>query len=125
MKSSPFSPWFKKARLGGKQCAVLHFWSPIEDPFLDNVLVVGDAAWTIEAEITGSIMCGWKAAHAVTLALRDNKPTREGVESYLAWWKESFLKYVGHFIGEGRRRGNTGNLTGDRFYRAVKYSLLV
>lgn len=93
MQSSPFSPWFKKARLGGKQCAVLNFWSPIEDPFLDNVLVVGDAAWTIEAEITGSIMCGWKAAHAVTLALRDNRPGREGIQSYLTWWKESFLKY--------------------------------
>ena len=93
MKNSPFSPWFQKAQLGGKECAILHFWSPIEDPFLDNVLVVGDAAWTIEAEITGSIMCGWKAAHAVTLALRDSKPTREGIESYLTWWKESFLKY--------------------------------
>ncbi|MCG7852013.1 MAG: NAD(P)/FAD-dependent oxidoreductase [Methanosarcinaceae archaeon] len=93
MDKSPFAPWFKKAQLGERQSAVLNFWSPIEDPFCDNVLVIGDAAWSIEAEITGSIMCGWKAAHAITIALINNKPNREGVESYLTWWKESFLQY--------------------------------
>jgi flavin-dependent dehydrogenase len=90
---SPFASWFSKARLGERQSAILNFWSPIEDPFFENVLVVGDAAWSIEAEITGAIMCGWKAAHAVTVALRDNKPDREGVKAYLAWWKDSFLHY--------------------------------
>jgi flavin-dependent dehydrogenase len=90
---SPFAPWFKKAQLGKRQSAVLNFWSPIEDPFCDNVLIAGDAAWSIEAEITGSIMCGWKAANAVTVAFRDNKLNREGVESYLTWWKKSFLQY--------------------------------
>jgi len=93
MEKSPFTPWFKKAQLGERQSAVLNFWSPIEDPFCNNVLIIGDAAWSIEAEITGSIMCGWKAAHAVTLALIDNKLNREGVASYLTWWKESFLQY--------------------------------
>jgi flavin-dependent dehydrogenase len=93
MKSSPFSSWFEKAELGERNSAILNFWSPVEDPYCDNVLLIGDAAWSIEAEITGSIMCGWKAANALTLALRDNKPTREGVETYLAWWKESFLHY--------------------------------
>lgn len=93
MDKSPFAPWFKKAQLGERQSAVLNFWSPIEDPFCDNVLIIGDAAWSIEAEITGSIMCGWKAAHAITIALIDNKLNREGVENYLTWWKESFLQY--------------------------------
>jgi flavin-dependent dehydrogenase len=93
MKNSPFSSWFEKAKLGERNSAILNFWSPIEDPYCDNVLFIGDAAWSIEAEITGSIMCGWKAANAVTLALRDNKPTREGVETYLTWWKNSFLQY--------------------------------
>lgn len=93
MHDSPFSPWFSGARLGQRQSAVLNFLSPLEDPYCDNVLVIGDAAWTIEAEITGSIMCGWKAAHAVTVALRDSKPSREGVALYLTWWKNSFLRY--------------------------------
>ena len=93
MNKSPFTPWFKNAQLGERQGAVLNFWSPIEDPFCDNVLIIGDAAWSIEAEITGSIMCGWKAANAVTVAFRDNKLNREGVKNYLDWWKESFLQY--------------------------------
>lgn len=93
MKEGPFSSWFKKAKLGERHSAVLNFLSPVEDPYCDNVLVIGDAAWTIEAEITGAIMCGWKAANAVTLAFRDNKLNREGVEIYLTWWKESFLHY--------------------------------
>ena len=93
MKEGPFSPWFTNAELGERHSAVLNFFSPVEDPFCDNVLVIGDAAWPIEAEITGAIMCGWKAANAVTLAFRDNKLHREGVEPYLTWWKESFLHY--------------------------------
>ena len=60
---------------------------------ISRLPVIGDAAWPIEAEITGAIMCGWKAANAVTLAFRDNKLHREGVEPYLTWWKESFLHY--------------------------------
>jgi flavin-dependent dehydrogenase len=93
MTKSPFVSWYQNAQLSDRQSAVINFWSPIEEPFRDNVLIIGDAAWCIEAEITGAIMCGWKAAQAVTVALRDNKPNREGVGSYLAWWKESFLKY--------------------------------
>lgn len=93
IENSPFASWFKKVQLGERQSAILNFWSPIEDPFCDNVLIIGDAAWSIEAEITGAIMCGWKAANAVSVALRDNKLNREGVETYLTWWKESFLQY--------------------------------
>jgi len=72
---------------------VYSLWSPVSEPFKDNVLLVGDAPWFAEAEITGSMMCGWKAAHAVTLALRDNKPDREGVLSYLEWWRKSFPEH--------------------------------
>jgi len=35
-------------------------------------------------------MCGWKAANILTVALSDGKVSREGVEDYLAWWKNSF-----------------------------------
>ena len=35
-------------------------------------------------------MCGWKAAQAITVALKDNKPDREGVRTYSDWWKKSY-----------------------------------
>jgi hypothetical protein len=38
-------------------------------------------------------MCGWKAANAITVALRDNKPNREGVLSYIQWWRKSFPEF--------------------------------
>jgi len=93
IKESPFAPWFTNAELGPRQSAVMNFWSPIEDPFKDNVFIIGDAAWSIETECTGALMCGWKAAQAITVAMRDKKPCREGIEPYIAWWKDSFLKY--------------------------------
>jgi hypothetical protein len=53
---------------------------------------VGDSAWTVEAECTGSMMGGLKAAHAITTAFRDNKLNREGVKSYINWWESTFPK---------------------------------
>jgi hypothetical protein len=55
-------------------------------PFKDNILLVGDAGWCQEAEMTGAVMCGWRAAHAVTLALTEGKADREGVQGYIDWW---------------------------------------
>jgi hypothetical protein len=57
------------------------------------VLLVGDATWYNEAENNGSMRCGWKAANAVTVALRDNKPNREGVLNYIEWWKKAFPEF--------------------------------
>jgi hypothetical protein len=39
------------------------------------------------------MMCGWKAAHAITVGLRDNKHDREGVLSYIEWWKKSYPEF--------------------------------
>ena len=92
-KESPFSDWFRDVRVRRKKSLVTSMWSPVAEPYKDNVLLVGDSAWYFEAEITGSMMCGWKAANAVTVALRDDKPNREGILSYIEWWKKSFPEF--------------------------------
>ena len=89
-QQSVFSSWFPEVKVVRAVPFVIALWSPVTEPYKDNVLLVGDAAWFSEAEITGSMMCGWKAAQAVTVALRDNKPDREGVRSYSDWWKKSY-----------------------------------
>jgi hypothetical protein len=38
------------------------------------------------------MMGGLKAAHAITTAFRDNKINREGVQSYITWWENTFPK---------------------------------
>jgi len=92
-KESAFSNWFPDVKVREVQSAIMSMWSPVPEPYKDNVLLVGDSAWFGEAEITGSIMCGWKAANSVTVALKDNMPDREGVLDYIEWWKKSYPEF--------------------------------
>ena len=90
INESPFSRWFVSPKVRLKMAHVANIWSPVKEPYKDNVLIVGDAGWTVEAECTGSMMCGWKAAHTISLAIRDGKISREGIEPYIQWWLKSF-----------------------------------
>jgi len=92
-KNSVFAHWFSDITVKRMRCAVADVRAPVADPYKDNVLLVGDSAWFVEAEITGSMMCGWKAANAVSVALRENKPNRQGVLDYSTWWKKSFPEF--------------------------------
>ena len=87
---SPFAHAFKNAKKLEEYSAVENLWEPIYEPYRDNVLFIGDTSWSQEAENAGALMCGWKAAHAVTLALLEKKINKEGVSSYLTWWKRSY-----------------------------------
>ncbi len=42
--------------------------------------------------MTGAVISGWKAAHAVTFALIEGKISREGVSIYLDWWRDEIIK---------------------------------
>jgi len=95
-KESIFSKWFPDLKVTRVLSYVSNLWSPVSEPYKDNVLLVGDSAWFGEAEITGSMMCGWRAANAITVALRDNKPNREGVLNYIEWWKRSYPEFDDH-----------------------------
>jgi len=90
-----FSPWFKGARKTGETACVVNLLAPMEEPFKDNVLFVGDAAWLMELSNPFAILCGWKAANAVTLALLDGKITKEGIGSYQKWWVKKFYEPYG------------------------------
>lgn len=88
---SRFSSWFKNARKV-KRCGVTgNIYAPLFYPYKDNVLFAGDAGWCQEAEMTGAVMCGWKAAHTVTFAMKEKLYNEEGVKPYLSWWKTYHL----------------------------------
>jgi flavin-dependent dehydrogenase len=89
-KKSPFSKWFHNVEVIHKRCAVISMWSPAREPFKDNVVFVGDTVWFAEAENTGALISGHKAAHAVCDALHRGKPDREGVMDYINWWKHNW-----------------------------------
>jgi len=89
-KRSAFSTWFHKVEVTHTRCAVISMWSPAREPFKDNVVFVGDTVWFAEAENTGALISGHRAAHAVCKALHTGKPNREGVIDYIEWWKRNW-----------------------------------
>ncbi len=90
MDKSHFSPWFKKSKKIRKSSFVANIYSPIHEPFKDNVLVIGDAANTLQVTNRGALICGWKAGNVVSRAFYTNALNREGIEDYLNWWKETY-----------------------------------
>jgi len=89
-KRSRFSHWFKNIEVTNKRCAVINAWSPAPEPFKDNIIFAGDSCWFAEAENTGALMSGHRAAHAVAEALHRGQPNREGIMSYINWWKRNW-----------------------------------
>ena len=94
IKDSPFAHWFENASVVRHHGHVANIWSPAPTPFKDNVLIVGDAGWTVEAECTGSMMSGRKAANAICEALRDGRPNQQGVQNYIDWWQKNFPGFM-------------------------------
>jgi len=93
---SPFRHWFPRPSAGNMQAHVANIWSPVPTVCPGNVLIAGDAAWTVEAECTGSLMCGMKAAHAVTEAVRSGGSGPESVQEYATWWRRHFADAMDH-----------------------------
>jgi digeranylgeranylglycerophospholipid reductase len=87
---SPFKKWFHNVQVTHKRCAVTSNFSPAREPFKDNVVFVGDSVWFAEAENTGALLSGHKAAHAVSKALHTGQINREGVIDYIEWWKRNW-----------------------------------
>ncbi len=89
-KKSRFNHWFKQVEVIRKRCAVINAWSPAAEPFKDNIIFAGDSCWFAEAETTGALMSGHRAAHAVCEALQRGQPNRQGIMSYITWWKRNW-----------------------------------
>jgi digeranylgeranylglycerophospholipid reductase len=89
-KKSNFSRWFKNMEVTHKRCAVIGAWGPPKEPFKDNIVFVGDSCWFAEAENTGALLSGHRAANAICEALHTGRPNREGIMNYISWWKRNW-----------------------------------
>jgi flavin-dependent dehydrogenase len=90
MRKSGFSSWFRNSKEMRGFSVVANIYSPIDEPFKDNVLLVGDAAYTLQVTNTGALTCGWKAGSAMSKALCGSSRDRDGVDEYLSWWHKSY-----------------------------------
>ena len=98
----PYATWFKNAKeLDHRGSCVSNIASPIGIPFKDNVLLVGDAGWMQETSITGAIIPGWSAAHAVTEAIIKKQINKEGISNYLKWWDTYLFQPYGKRLAAG------------------------
>lgn len=84
---SRYARWFKGGTIVRRCGCAGNMYSPIVNPYQDNVLFVGDAGWCQEAEMTGAAMSGFKAGTAVVEAMLEKQHSAEGVASYIDWWK--------------------------------------
>jgi flavin-dependent dehydrogenase len=92
-----YAPWFTDATKVDVVSCVVNLLSPIKDPFRDNILLVGDAAWVMEFSNMAALCNGWKAGNAVTLAMTDKHFDRTGLGDYFEWWEKAFYEPYGRF----------------------------
>jgi len=87
--------WFKNAKVLRTFSANENCYTPIVEPYKDRVLVAGDVGSTQELEITGAMISGWKAGHAVSLALQEENLGLEvtAISNFAKWWQEAYVNY--------------------------------
>lgn len=78
--------WLAGARLIKKTGCLWTCWTPIPQPARARTIIVGDAASFQEVENQGAIMCGLKAARAVTAQVHGE----DGFGAYNRFWQKSF-----------------------------------
>jgi len=95
MKEAFCAPWFKNAKILKTLSANENCYGHIDEPYKGRVLVTGDVGATQEMEITGAIISGWKAGHAISLALQEENLGLEvtATSKYIDWWKEEYADY--------------------------------
>jgi len=95
MKEAFCAPWFKNAKILRTFPANQNCYTPIAEPYRDRVFLAGDVGSTQELEITGAIICGWKAGHAASVALQEENLGLEvtATSRYVDWWKEAYINY--------------------------------
>jgi len=81
LSTSHFAPWFKNAKIVWKTGFSITPRYPVAEPFIGNIVIIGDAAAPAETWTVGAMACAYQAVKAI----------QEGdVKKYIEWWKESF-----------------------------------
>jgi len=89
-QKSAYRGWFPNVKVTHTRCAIINNWGPAKEPFKDNIIFVGDSCWFAEAENTGALLSGHKAANAVCKALHTGQVNRDGVADYIQWWQKNW-----------------------------------
>jgi len=93
MKHPNFAPWFRHARVVRKNAVAMGakygILTPISEPVEGNVIVVGDAAASLETWVQGAVASAYMAVKAIEKELNGQK----GYPEYIDWWQKAFYMH--------------------------------
>jgi len=82
-----YAHMFRNARIVKKEAFSSAVLSPITEPIVGNIMIVGDAAAEgANCFIQGAVACGYQAVKAIEKEFNGKK----GYEEYIAWWQQAF-----------------------------------
>ncbi|MBM4310738.1 MAG: FAD-dependent oxidoreductase [Deltaproteobacteria bacterium] len=90
IRRSAFRQWFGDVRVLRMRANVVNNWSPAPEPYAGGIIFAGDSCWFAEAENTGALMSGHRAAAAVCAAAHRGLAGRNALQDYLAWWRHNW-----------------------------------
>jgi len=93
------APWFKNAKKLKALSAVINLYSRIIDPYKDRVLVIGDVGSIVDLENTGTMLSGWKAGQAISIAIQEKNLGLEttGISKYVNWWQDAYINLYANY----------------------------
>jgi len=81
-----YAPWFRHAKVVKEMAMAATIRTPIREPVVGNIVIIGDAAAIIETWRQGAVACGYMAVKAIEKELNGQK----GYPEYIDWWQKAF-----------------------------------
>jgi len=81
-----YAHWFRNARAVRNYAVSNTVRTPVREPVVGNVVIVGDAGASAETWIQGAVACGYQAVKAIEKELNGEK----GYPKYINWWQKAF-----------------------------------
>jgi len=81
-----YASWFRHAQVVKEMAMAATIRTPILEPIVGNVVIIGDAAASIETWRQGAVACGYMAVKAIEKELSGQK----GYPEYVDWWQKAF-----------------------------------
>ncbi len=86
MRHPTYAPWFQGARVVSKMGTSLVSRPALKQVVVGNILVVGDAAASVECWVQGAVAGGYQAVKALEKEWHDGP----GFQEYTDWWAKAF-----------------------------------
>lgn len=100
MKMPFYERWFRHARVVRKMgMGAFPIRTPMWEPAVGNVLVIGDASVLVETSNPGAVAGGYMAAKATLKELKGE----EGYPEYVAWFKNAYDSNHPEYMGGAGR----------------------